>query len=158
MKAYEPPGGLADGVEALFLLGELPAGGRPHVRVGQVALERLWQRRVARGAPRGARVVLLVARPQPLLLLDDLVLERIRLDGLEVTLVRAVVESVRVVGVWVQPHLAVERPLLGVARVDREGEDVPVLRDVGIGAHLIGDQRAGVCEPQREDVGGLGLH
>ncbi|MER7581232.1 hypothetical protein [Kitasatospora sp. NPDC097691] len=81
--------------------------------------------------------------------------------GLEVA-VLAPVAGPLVVGVGdlaalVEADGAVQGALLGVARVDRERDDVPVLGDVGVGLDAVGHQGAAVRQAQRKDVGGLRL-
>ncbi|MDH6708408.1 hypothetical protein P3T27_005147 [Kitasatospora sp. MAA19] len=99
---------------------------------------------------------------QALLVALDAALERVRLTGLEVAVLAALAGAL-VVGVGdlaalVEADGAVEGALLGVAGVDRERDDVPVLGDVGVGLDAVGDQGSAVGQAQGEDVGGLGLH
>ncbi|QDQ09392.1 hypothetical protein [Streptomyces spectabilis] len=96
---------------------------------------------------------------QALLVALDAALERVRLAGLEVAVLAAVAGAL-VVGVGdlaalVEADGAVQGALLGVAGVDRERNDVPVLGDVRVGLDAVGDERSAVRQAQREDVGGL---
>ena len=53
-----------------------------------------------------------------------------------------------------EPDPPVQRPLLGVSRVDRERHDVGVALAVLVRQDAHGDEGAGVLHPQGEEVGG----